>query len=136
MNGPPIIRIENLHKRFGPAHVLRGINLSVMEGEVVVLVGPSGAGKSTLLRCLNRLEDPSEGQIFFQGVDITGKDVKLPSVRRNIGMIFQHFNLFPHMTAIQNVMEGLRTVLKVEPRKAEILAMELLTEVGVQEKAS
>jgi ABC-type polar amino acid transport system ATPase subunit len=136
MNGPPIIRVVNLHKRFGLAHVLCGINMSVMQGEVVVLVGPSGAGKSTLLRCLNRLEDPSEGQVFFQGADITGKDVKLPSVRRNIGMIFQHFNLFPHMTVLQNVMEGLRTVLKVERGRAEILAMELLAKVGLQEKAS
>jgi polar amino acid transport system ATP-binding protein len=135
MNGLPILRVENLHKRFGLAHVLCGVNMAVMQGEVVVIVGPSGAGKSTLLRCLNRLEDPSEGQIFFQDVDITGKGVKLPSVRRNIGMIFQHFNLFPHMTALQNVMEGLRTVLKVEREAAEILAMELLTKVGLQEKA-
>jgi ABC-type polar amino acid transport system ATPase subunit len=135
MNNQPILRVENLHKRFGAAHVLCGINMAVMQGEVVVLVGPSGAGKSTLLRCLNRLEDPSEGRIFFQEADITARNVKLPNVRRNIGMIFQHFNLFPHMNALQNVMEGLRTVLKVERGAAEAQAMELLTKVGLQDKA-
>jgi ABC-type polar amino acid transport system ATPase subunit len=135
MTGKPILLVENLHKRFGSAHVLCGVNMAVSQGEVVVLVGPSGAGKSTLLRCLNRLEDPSEGQIFFQDVDITAKTVKLSGVRRNIGMIFQHFNLFPHMTVLQNVMEGPRTVLKLERGPAEALAMELLTKVGLQEKA-
>jgi len=134
-NGLPIIRVERLHKYFGSIHVLRGIDLEVNQREVVVLIGPSGAGKSTLLRCLNRLEEPSAGRIFLQDVDITSKRVKLPNVRRNMGMIFQHFNLFPHMTAIQNVMEGPRTVLKLRQKEAADLAIKLLRKVGLEEKA-
>src|SRR5438445_1971491 len=132
-DGLTMIRVEDLHKHFGSIHVLRGIDLKVSQREVVVLIGPSGAGKSTLLRCLNRLEEPSAGQIFLQEVEITGKRAKLSSVRRNIGMIFQHFNLFPHMTAIQNVMEGPRTVLKLRRDEAADMAIKLLRKVGLEE---
>src|SRR5687767_10676008 len=131
----PILRVVDLEKYFGPIHVLRGVNLAVADREVVVLIGPSGSGKSTLLRCINRLEEPSGGQIFFKDLEITKEGVKLPAIRRQIGMIFQHFNLFPHMTAVQNVMEGLRTVLKMPRGQAEAQAMELLGKVGLVEKA-
>jgi len=131
----PILRVVDLEKYFGAIHVLRGVNLAVANREVVVLIGPSGSGKSTLLRCINRLEEPSGGQIFFKDLEITREGVKLPAIRRQIGMIFQHFNLFPHMTAMQNVMEGLRTVLKVPRDQAEAQAMELLGKVGLVDKA-
>jgi polar amino acid transport system ATP-binding protein len=136
MQRQTILRVEKLEKYFGLTHVLRAVSLEVLQGEVVVLIGPSGAGKSTLLRCLNRLEEPSQGRIFFNNVEITGKGIKLPTIRRNIGMIFQHFNLFPHMTAIQNIMEGPRTVLHLQRREAEDLAMGLLKKVGLEEKAN
>lgn len=131
----PILRIENLHKHYGALHVLRGVNLVVNQGEVVVVIGPSGSGKSTLLRCVNRLEEPSGGKIFFKDFEITGRNVYLPTVRRNIGMIFQQFNLFPHLTALQNVMEGPRTVLKMKQDNARIRAVELLKKVGLIDKA-
>lgn len=132
--GDGIIRVENLHKRFGSLHVLRGIDMEVSRGEVVVLIGPSGSGKSTFLRCLNRLEEPSAGRILVDGLEITGPKVDLPRVRRNIGMVFQHFNLFPHMTALENVMEGPRTVLRSGRAAAEAKAVDLLQKVGLADK--
>ena len=116
--GDPIVRVEDLQKRFGELVVLRGVSLTVARGEVVVIIGPSGSGKSTLLKCLNRLEEPSGGRIFLDGVEVTGPRANLPKIRRDIGMVFQHFNLFPHMTALQNVMEGPRTVLGLAAREA------------------
>jgi polar amino acid transport system ATP-binding protein len=135
MNPPVVLRVEQLHKHFGPIHVLRGVSFEVMQGEVVVVIGPSGSGKSTLLRCINRLEEPTAGRVFFGDTEITGEHVKLAAVRRNIGMIFQHFNLFPHMTVLQNVMEGPRTVLKRPRADAEAQAIALLAKVGLEEKA-
>ncbi|OFW10964.1 MAG: glutamine ABC transporter ATP-binding protein [Acidobacteria bacterium RIFCSPLOWO2_12_FULL_59_11] len=129
-----MIRVEDLHKRFGSLHVLRGINLEVSRGEVVVLIGPSGSGKSTFLRCLNRLEEPSAGKIFLDGTEITDPRANLPTVRRNIGMVFQHLNLFPHMTALENVMEGPRTVLRTPRQEALALAMSRLEKVGLLDK--
>ena len=129
-----IIRVEDLHKRFGSLHVLRGINMEVSRGEVVVLIGPSGSGKSTFLRCLNRLEEPSAGKIFLDGTEITDPRANLPNVRRNIGMVFQHLNLFPHMTALENVMEGPRTVLRTPRQEALALAMSRLEKVGLLDK--
>jgi len=129
-----IIRVEDLHKRFGSLHVLRGINMEVSRGEVVVLIGPSGSGKSTFLRCLNRLEEPSAGKIFLDGMEITDPRANLPNVRRNIGMVFQHLNLFPHMTALENVMEGPRTVLRTPRQEALALAMSRLEKVGLLDK--
>jgi polar amino acid transport system ATP-binding protein len=129
-----ILSVKDLHKNFGRTHVLRGVSLEVDQGEVVVVIGPSGSGKSTFLRCINRLEEPTSGTIIFQGVEITGKRADLPKVRRNIGMIFQQFNLFPHMTALQNVMEGPRTVLKVTKEEARERAVDLLAKVGLTDK--
>ena len=130
-----LLRVEGLHKYYGNLHVLRGIDLRVARGTVVVLIGPSGSGKSTFLRCLNRLEEPSSGRIFIDGVEITARHVRLPLVRRNIGMVFQHFNLFPHMSAIGNVAEGPRTVLRMSRADAESRAYDLLGKVGLSEKA-
>ena len=130
----PIIRVEDLHKHFGVMHVLRGVHLEVARGEVVVIIGPSGSGKSTFLRCLNRLEEPSRGRIWLEGTDITDRRVNLPRVRRQIGMVFQHFNLFPHRTALENVMEGPRTVLRVGREEARTRARQLLVKVGLADK--
>jgi polar amino acid transport system ATP-binding protein len=129
-----IIRVQDLHKHFGALHVLRGVNLEVARGEVVVIIGPSGSGKSTFLRCVNRLEEPSRGRIWLEGMDITGPRVDLPRVRRQIGMVFQHFNLFPHRTALENVMEGPRTVLRVTREEARARAQRLLAKVGLADK--
>ena len=129
-----IIKVTKLHKRFGLLHVLRGIDMEVRQGEVVVIIGPSGSGKSTFLRCLNRLEEPSDGRIVIDGTEITAPGTDLPRVRRNIGMIFQHFNLFPHMSAIGNVMEGPRTVLGLPREQARERARVLLDKVGLADK--
>ena len=130
-----IVRVENLHKRFGDLEVLRGLNLEVDRGEVVVIIGPSGSGKSTFLRCVNMLEKPQEGDIYIDGIRITDPRADLPKVRQNTGMVCQHFNLFPHLTALGNVMEGPTTVRKINKEKARDLAMELLTKVGLDDKA-
>jgi len=130
-----VLRVENLHKYYGPLHVLQGVDMSVRRGEVLVIIGPSGSGKSTLLRCLNRIEEPHSGRIFLHEEEITARGVNLPRVRKRIGMVFQHFNLFPHMTALSNVMEGPRTVLHLPPRDAKNLAWEQLRKVGLADKA-
>src|ERR671934_2598138 len=96
----PIVEAHGLHKYFGTLHVLKGIDLTVVERELVFVIGPSGSGKSTLLRCLNRLEEPSAGRIVIDGTEITAPGVALPRVRRNVGMVFQQFNLFPHLSAL------------------------------------
>jgi len=129
------IEIKDLHKSFGSHEVLRGIDLRVHKGEVVTIIGPSGSGKSTLLRCMNLLEKPTSGTVRALGMDLMGGKIKLPAVRRRVGMVFQSFNLFPHMTALQNVAEGPRTVLKLDRREAEELAQKLLAKVGVADKA-
>jgi polar amino acid transport system ATP-binding protein len=131
-----VIEVNGLKKAFGPHEVLCGIDLYVRKGEVVTIIGPSGSGKSTLLRCLNLLEIPTSGSVRVLGMELTGRRVNLPAVRRRIGMVFQSFNLFPHMTVLQNVAEGPRTVLRVRKREAEEIAMELLAKVGVSSKAS
>ena len=97
------IEVRDLHKSFGDNHVLKGIDLTVDDGEVIAVIGPSGSGKSTLLRCLNKLEEPTSGHVIVDGVDLTDKSVKLDEVRQRIGMVFQHFNLFPHMTVLENI---------------------------------
>ncbi|MBM3521620.1 MAG: amino acid ABC transporter ATP-binding protein [Alphaproteobacteria bacterium] len=132
---PPFLRVEQLHKRFGELHVLRGIDLEVARGDVVVVIGPSGSGKSSLLKCLNRLEEPSAGRIFLDGEEVTGAGVDLPRLRRRMGMVFQHLNLFPHMSALENVMEGPRTVLGLSRREAEHGARALLDRVSLADKA-
>ena len=108
---PNILTVRGLHKSFGDTVVLRGVDLSVAEAELVFIIGPSGSGKSTLLRCCNRLEEITSGQIIVDGVDITGHKVDLNAIRRRIGMVFQQFNLYPHMTALGNVTLALRKVL-------------------------
>ena len=132
--GDVIMRVENLQKHFGPLHVLRGISMEVRRGEVVVIIGPSGSGKSTFLRCLNRLEEPSAGRIVVDDLEITGPRVNLPGIRRDIGMVFQHFILFPHMTVLGNVMEGPRTVFRLGRSQAEARATQLLYKVGLTDK--
>jgi len=130
-----MVRVENLHKRFGDLEVLKGLDLKVAKGEVVVIIGPSGSGKSTFLRCVNMLEKPQEGDIYIDEVRITDPKANLPKVRQNTGMVFQHFNLFPHLTALGNVMEGPVTVRKMNKEKGRELALELLDKVGLSDKA-
>ncbi|MBZ5200028.1 amino acid ABC transporter ATP-binding protein [Planomicrobium chinense] len=127
---------ENIHKSFGDLEVLKGIDLHVKPQEVVVLVGVSGSGKSTLLRCFNFLEEMNSGQITIDGKVINPKKDKLADVRADVGMVFQHFNLFPHKTALENVIEAPVTVKKMDKEKAKQLGMELLEKVGLAEKAN
>jgi ABC-type polar amino acid transport system ATPase subunit len=140
-NGQAIVRVEGLHKSFGNLEVLRGIDMEVDKGEVVVIFGRSGSGKSTLLRCVNFLEDPTEGTIEVSGVRLEGghrtrqKREQIRQLRTHCGMVFQQFNLFPHMTAIQNVMEGPSTVKGMDGSACRSIAMETLAKVGLAEKA-
>ncbi|WP_433434007.1 amino acid ABC transporter ATP-binding protein [Nonomuraea sp. CA-141351] len=128
------IEIADLHKYFGDNEVLKGIDMTVDPGQVVCVIGPSGSGKSTLLRCVNLLEQPTKGKVFVQGVELTDPDVDIDAVRRRIGMVFQQFNLFPHMTALQNVMIAQQRVLKRSKKEAEVVARENLDKVGVGAK--
>lgn len=128
-----MIEIKNLHKYFGELEVLRGIDLTVDESEVVCLIGSSGSGKSTLLRCINFLEEKNEGEIYIDGQLVLEKDIN--EIRQKVGMVFQRFNLFPHMTVIQNVMEGPITVKKMNKNKAREQAIELLEKVNLLDKA-
>ena len=130
-----LLKIRNLEKAFGTIQVLKGVDLDVSEGTVVCLVGSSGSGKSTLLRCVNLLEQPTGGSITFDGIEITDPKVKPHTVRRHIGMVFQHFNLFPHFSVLQNVMEGQVTVLGKSKAEARDEALRQLTKVGLSEKA-
>ncbi len=129
-----VVEVEDLHLSYGDLEVLRGLTFTIKRGEVLVVVGASGSGKSTLLRCLNRLEEPDSGRIIIDGADATDSKTDLPAMRAKIGMVFQNFNLFPHMTALGNVAEGPRTVLKMSKEDAERVALELLEKVGVADK--
>ena len=134
--GSELIRVEDVTKKFkGGVVALNDCSLSISRGEVVAIIGPSGSGKSTLLRCLNLLETPSSGHIFFDGVDITGKKVDIDLHRRKMGMVFQHFNLFPHMTILRNMTLAPTKLLKKSKADAEKKAMELLTRVGLADRA-
>jgi ABC-type polar amino acid transport system ATPase subunit len=130
-----VIKVSNLNKYFGSNHVLRDINFQVKFGEVVSIIGASGSGKSTLLRCLNGLEPIQSGEIIVDGVKINGEKVDLSRIRQSIGMIFQSFNLFPHMSVLDNVILAPHRVKKIPRREAEEIALELLGKVGLAEKA-
>jgi glutamine transport system ATP-binding protein len=131
----PIISVRGLKKNFGNLEVLRGINLSIVEGEKLVIIGPSGSGKSTLLRCLNQLEEATAGTIEFAGVELTDKKANLPKVRESIGMVFQNFNLFPHKNVTENITMALLRVKKMDRDEAEQRALTLLDKVGLSDKA-
>ena len=127
--------VKNLKKNFGDLEVLKDISLEIEEGEVVCLIGPSGSGKSTFLRCLNRLEDITEGTVLVDNYDMTDSQIDINKVRENIGMVFQHFNLFPHMTVKENIMLAPVELKKMTKEEAEAKTMELLGKVGLTAKA-
>lgn len=131
----PIVKLKNLNKWFGDLHVLRDISLEVDRSEVVVFIGASGSGKSTLLRCINFLEEAQKGEIWINGKEINPYRENLNKVRKKIGMVFQHFNLFPHMTVMQNVIEGPLQVTGTPRKTAREEGMELLEQVGLEDKA-
>ena len=131
-----MIRTRNLRKYFGSNHVLRGIDLTIEDGEVLVIVGSSGSGKSTLLRCLNLLEKPTYGSVFVDDVDITQPHANINKIRQRIGMVFQQFNLFPNMTVLDNIKLAPKKLRKVSDRKANRRAKELLEQVGLANKAN
>ncbi|MFE2886540.1 amino acid ABC transporter ATP-binding protein [Streptomyces sp. NPDC059272] len=135
MTGTPEIQVQGLHKSFGTNEVLRGIDLEIAQGEVVCVIGPSGSGKSTLLRCVNLLEEPSAGRVFVGGTEITDPDVDIDAVRRRIGMVFQQFNLFPHLTVTENLTLPQRRVLRRDKTQAAKIAADNLRRVGLAEKA-
>jgi polar amino acid transport system ATP-binding protein len=130
------VEIVGLHKSFGDLEVLKGIDAAVRPGEVICIIGPSGSGKSTLLRCVNLLEQPNSGKVIVNGVELTHRDVDIDAARRRLGMVFQQFNLFPHLTALGNVMIAQRKVLGRSRADAEEIARENLHKVGVGEKAT
>lgn len=130
-----MIQMENLHKSFGALEVLKGIDLRVEQGEVVCIVGPSGSGKSTMLRCINKLEELTSGKIIVDGFDLSDAKTNINEVRSEATMVFQQFNLFPHMTVLDNVTLGPIKVRKLGRKRAEELAQELLAKVGLSDKA-
>lgn len=131
-----MIEVSNLHKDFGNLQVLKGVTTTIAKGEKVVVIGPSGSGKSTFLRCLNLLEQPSGGKILFEGVDITNKKTNIDIHRQKMGMVFQHFNLFPHLTVLQNItLAPIKLKLQTK-QEAEANAMKLLERIGLPEKAN
>ena len=135
-SGEPMVRLEGVHKRFGDLVVLDGIDLEVAQGEVLVIIGASGSGKSTLLRCVNLLEPVQAGRIFLEGEEITRNGADVAAVRQRIGIVFQQFNLFPHLTAMDNLTLAARRIRKMSRRDAEARARELLGVVGLEEKAN
>jgi polar amino acid transport system ATP-binding protein len=131
-----LIKVENLEKSFGKIEVLKGISTEIKKGEVVCIIGPSGSGKSTFLRCLNLLEEPTGGNIFFNDVDITDKKININLHRQKMGMVFQQFNLFPHMTVLKNMTISPIKVLGISKEEAEERAMKLLERVGLADRAN
>ncbi|UDF37710.1 UNVERIFIED_ORG: amino acid ABC transporter ATP-binding protein [Shinella sp. XGS7] len=131
----PIIRIEGVNKWYGEFHVLRDVNLKVMKGERIVIAGPSGSGKSTMIRCINRLEEHQKGQIVVDGIELTNDLKKIDEVRREVGMVFQHFNLFPHLTILENCTLAPIWVRKMPKKDAEEVAMHYLKRVKIPEQA-
>ena len=131
-----LIKVENLEKSFGKIKVLKGINTEIKKGEVVCIIGPSGSGKSTFLRCLNLLEEPTRGHIYFESTDITDPKVNINRHRQKMGMVFQQFNLFPHMTVLKNMTISPIKVLGLSKQEAEERAMKLLERVGLADRAN
>ena len=131
-----MIKIDGLHKNFGSLEVLKGIDLHIKLGEVVVIIGPSGSGKSTLLRCINLLEDITSGTVIVDNLDLKDKNTDINFIRTEVGMVFQQFNLFPHMTAMENVTLGPIKVRKMPKKNAQRLGLELLRKVGLEDKAN
>lgn len=131
-----MISVKNLQKKFGDLHILKGVNCNIEKNEVVCIIGPSGSGKSTFLRCLNLLEEITDGTVVINGHELTGKDVKVTEMRKEIGMVFQSFNLFPHKSVIENIMIGATKVKKINKEDARKKAMELLKKVGLEEKVN
>ncbi len=131
----PLIQVESLEKRFGDLHVLKGVTVEIKKGDVVFVVGPSGSGKSTFLRCLNRLEEPTAGKIFFEGVDITDPKTDIDRHRQKMGMVFQQFNLFPHMTIMKNLTIAPTKLQGKSQEEAEETAIQLLKRVGLADRA-
>ena len=137
MSADALIQVKNLEKHFnaGTVHALNGVNTDIAKSEVLVVIGPSGSGKSTFLRCLNLLEKPTGGSVIFEGTDITAPGVNINVMRRRMGMVFQHFNLFPHMTVLRNLTLGPTELLKKSQKDANAKAMELLERVGLADRA-
>ncbi|WP_442594755.1 amino acid ABC transporter ATP-binding protein [Neobacillus sp. D3-1R] len=131
-----MIKVNDLYKNFGKLEVLKGITTSIREGEVVAIIGPSGSGKSTFLRCLNLLENPTSGKIWIGNEEVTDKKTNIMKVRQNVGMVFQHFHLFPHKTVLQNLTYAPMKVKGLSKQEAEKYAFELLEKVGLAEKAN
>lgn len=131
-----MLTVKNLHKYFGSLEVLKGIDLTVQRGEVVCLIGASGSGKSTLLRCINFLERKSKGEVYIDGKKISDTEKEINAMRQKVGMVFQRFNLFPHMTVLENVMEGPLTIKRQSREKAQQKAIQLLDKVGLLDKAN
>lgn len=129
-----MIRLEKIHKSFGPHEVLKGISGEIPQGEVLAIIGPSGSGKSTLLRCINLLEMPTSGKVYIDGQCITEGRVNIAKIRTKVGMVFQQFNLFPHMTALENVTYAPRKINKISHHAAETLGKSLLEKVGLGDK--
>ena len=135
MNNDMIV-IQDLHKYFGHVEAVKAVSLTVRQGEVVIIIGPSGSGKSTVLRCINHLEKPTSGDIYIEGVHLEDKKTDINSVRAEVGMVFQQFNLFPHLTALENVTIAQRLVRKRDKEEANRIGLEQLERVGIPEKAN
>lgn len=129
-----MIKVENLHKKFNQLEVLKGIDVNVDKGEIIAIIGPSGSGKSTFLRCINRLEEPTYGKIFIDGENILDKKTDINKIREKVGMVFQHFNLFPHKTVMENIILAPMKLKGYTKEQAETKALELLQKVGLVEK--
>ena len=130
-----MIEVKNLQKKFGKLNVLNGITETIKKGEKIVIIGPSGSGKSTFLRCLNLLEKPTSGSILFEGIELTDPKTDIDKVRRKMGMVFQHFNLFPHLTVLQNIMLAPVTQKLTTKEEARAKALSLLKRIGLEDKA-
>lgn len=131
-----MIKAVNVHKKFGSLHVLKGVSAQIEQGEVIAIIGSSGSGKSTFLRCLNLLEIPDEGSIYIEDTDIVNRSTNLNMIRKDVGMVFQQFNLFPHMSALQNVMLAPVKVKKSDTKSVKNIALELIAKVGLADKAN